>query len=99
MKPSRACQAGQVFVEFVLCLVIAVLAVVAAARVFQAHWRRSQCAYFLFERTHASLVGGSSFNSRFDVKILDLDDRVLGILQCEEEIQRVEFPKLEAVKW
>ena len=86
--------------EFLISLGLAVTALSGAAWVWKAEWERTRCAYLVFEKTHAELVGRSGTRAFFPMTVADRPDSVEGFGQCGPEVrERVRLPKLEYAKW
>jgi hypothetical protein len=80
--------------EFVLSLMLAIIASAGAAGLLREEWERTRCAYLTFEATHARLVGSSAMQDA-RVRIEDGVRSVRGTGYCGNARERVELPRLE----
>ena len=74
--------AGQALVEFALCSIIACIATVGAAWSVADAWNRAECAYLVFETTHARLTGRFAPQSNRLIQIHDMENQISGEAQC-----------------
>ena len=90
---------GQTLTEFIASIGLVVLAILGSASLFQAEWHRAQCAYLVFETTHAQLTGRKPPFSQVHVQILESDNDFTGEARCGQARERVSLPKLENAEW
>lgn len=89
---------GQTWVEFLVCLVAAWLALLTGGQLIYRHWNQSWCAYLTFEEVYSHLIGSSAKN-RLDVRVEDRGSTFYGVGHCKKERAEVELPKLESAHW
>lgn len=90
---------GQTLTEFAFLALIASTVLTVAALLLRTAWFRGECAYFVFETTHARLMKRDPPQSKYFIKIQKLSDRVRGSGQCQNIRETVELPLLESAKW
>ncbi len=94
-KGNRKGEQGQVLLEWVPCLFLTVCVVAAGTRLLRSHWVRAKCIFQVFESTHSHLVGLPVFHAFPRVQVESQADRVVGMMECEEEIFKMELMRLE----
>jgi hypothetical protein len=98
---------GQSTVELLISVSVLMITVSGVGWVFKAEWDRGKCVYFVFEKTHAALVGTKSPNasrridSRIDsmldstIVVQNLPEGAKGVALCGGSPETVSLPKLE----
>jgi hypothetical protein len=93
---SRRTDAGHATLELALTATTVTLVLAGAAWLVRAEWKRGQCAYVVFERTHARLTGRPPLaRASVAVRLAEDDGGVTGEADCGEARERVRLPKLE----
>ena len=90
---------GQTLIEFVFSSALVVLTVAGAGFLFKAEWQRAKCAYVVFEKTHAKVVGSGDPVPGVPVTFEETEDGVSGSALCGRAQERVSLPKLEKASW
>src|SRR5689334_4354782 len=90
---------GQALLEFIFLSILVCVTFLSVGALLRDEWKKCQCAYVVFERTHAYLTGRQNILSAPGVKVLELEDRVEGIGRCGRALERVELPILEYAEW
>ena len=102
---------GQSLIEFIIFVIPVVLMLVLVAKLFGSEWSRAQCAYLVFEKTHAKRIGKPNLQLPISVPFFlqnslnvhihveEKKDRWRGIGKCGDVREEVDLPKLENAKW
>ncbi len=94
---SKREAAGQVTLEFILSATLFAIAISGASWILKASWDRAQCAYLVFESTHARLTGRFTRQAtKVRVQLAESPQAVQGIGQCGDHRERVWLLKLGA---
>ena len=87
------------------CPGFAAIALMGMGTILSQEWRRSKCAYVTFETAHFKLIGRESpFSPRFSkywpkVQTRETGEWVEAVGYCDEMVEKVRLPKLEAAVW
>jgi hypothetical protein len=100
---------GQGLAELLIAIALLATLTSGVGWVFKREWQRERCAYFVFERTHAALIGSNEVRNpdwtsemmelaqgHPIVRIQDSPEQVRGTGQCQGLTETVLLPKLEA---
>ena len=90
---------GQAILEMILLLLILPGVLSLSGLLIYKKCVRLRCAYFVFESTHAHLIGASLSGSPVRVSIQEYDWGVRGEAVCHGMVERVELPWLEKAHW
>jgi hypothetical protein len=85
---------GQTTVEFVLGSSLLFIAITGAGWVLKASWDRAQCAYLVFENTHAKVTGRSVSQSPIRIRFSENPQFVEGSGRCGFFHESVQIRKL-----
>ena len=99
MKSPVKGKGGQVLIEFVASVGVALALLAGAGMLFHEEWQRTRCAYAVFEKAHAALIGGLSFASTVPVSLTRGETFVEGQARCGQANERVRLPRLESARW
>jgi hypothetical protein len=87
------------FLELLFSLITVVITITAAGWMLKFEWDKGQCAYIVFERTHAQIADStppsSPWGEQFPVQIEDRPDSTEGTALCGQSSESVTLPKLE----
>lgn len=83
--------------EFLLSLLLSIIAVTTTSGLLRAEWDRTRCAYLTFEAVHAKLVG-SYLRPNPQVRVDAGNERVRGQGICGQAHEQMELPWLEATQ-
>jgi hypothetical protein len=100
---------GQTTVELLTSASLLMITISGVGWLFKAEWQRGECAYFVFEKTHAALISSSSdssgslnsplellsSSSAVPVQIEDGPEQTRGFSFCRGTLESVTLPKLE----
>jgi hypothetical protein len=90
---------GQSTVELLISVSVLMITVSGVGWVFKAEWDRGKCVYFVFEKTHAALIGTKSPNSRrwmdSPIDVQSLPEGAKGVALCGGSPEMVSLPQLE----
>lgn len=90
---------GQALVEMILLFLILPGVLGLSGILIYKKCLRLRCAYFVFEATHAHLIGAPVFPSPIKVSIQEFEWGVRGEGRCHGMTERVELPWLEKANW
>ena len=79
------------------CLLVTVALISGAGALAGAQWRRTQCAYLVFEQTHAARLGrrAPSIGMPSGFRIIRGPDGIRGQARCGDALEEVFLPWLE----
>jgi hypothetical protein len=90
---------GQSTVELLISVSVLMITVTGVGWVFKAEWDHGKCIYFVFEKTHAALIGTKipSSNIWMDspIDVQNLPEGAKGIAFCGGSPETVSLPQLE----
>ncbi len=89
---------GQALIEFCLGSFIAGIALVGSGLILRAEFNRAQCAYAVFEKTHAALIGGMDPLPLFHA-VIQREPNVVGRALCGRAHEEVALPEIESGPW
>ena len=90
---------GQSLVEFIISLMLSLTCLLMVGSYFRSIGLKSQCAYFVFEKTHAHLIGAVPTRVSVPIQIHESSFQVTGEGKCGRAVERVDLPKLESAQW
>jgi hypothetical protein len=90
---------GQTLIEFIFSSALVMLAIGGSGWLFKAEWQRAKCAYIVFEKTHAKIVGSADPEPQELVFFSESEDGLSGESTCGQARERVSLPKLERASW
>ena len=90
---------GQSTVELLISVSVLMITLSGVGWVFKAEWDRGKCVYFVFEKTHATLVGAKIPNSNrwmdSTIVVQNLPEGAKGVALCGGSPETVLLPQLE----
>jgi hypothetical protein len=90
---------GQSTVELLISVSVLMITLSGVGWVFKAEWDRGKCVYFVFEKTHAALVGTKSLHSSrwmdSTIVVQSLPEGAKGTALCGGSPETVSLPQLE----
>jgi len=90
---------GQSTVELLISVSVLMITLSGVGWVFKAEWDRGKCIYFVFEKTHAALIGTKSLNSSrwmdSPIDVQNLPEGAKGVALCGGSPETVSLPQLE----
>ena len=92
---------GQTLVEFAVSLSLAAAVLGSASWLLRGEWERGKCAYLVFERTHARLVGLAKpwmTERSAQIVIIEEPTRIRGEGRCGSALEKVNLTRLEAAR-
>jgi len=88
-------ESGQSLLEFAVSLLVIVPVLIAAAGLLGGEWRRTRCAYRLFETARAQLNRTRPMLQNSFVQIQETSEDLRAQLHCGNISEQIRFPKLE----
>ena len=80
--------------EFLLSLLLSIIAVTATSGLLRTQWERTRCAYLTFEAVHARLVG-AAVKPDLRIQLEESPAQVSGVGRCGQAREQVALPRLE----
>lgn len=90
---------GQSLIELLVMISLLSVVIFGSASLIYKQWLRFQCAYWVFEATHAHLIGAQVERIPVVVRIQEFDWGIRGEGRCQGMTERVELPWLEQASW
>src|SRR5689334_5001535 len=91
--------AGQALLESVIVLTVVTSIAFGLGKIFLYQWRKSECAFLVFESVSAKLTGRRIAPPKFRVELFETSKAVSGTAVCGAAKVTVKLPKLEAARW
>ncbi len=92
-------ESGQALVEFTFGSLLAALTMFGAGLILRSEFHRTQCAYGVFEKTHAALVGLRDPLPEFNATVATDTAQAQGEAECGKAHEKVVLPALESRSW
>jgi hypothetical protein len=99
MRHALTADRGQSLVEFMVSATVASLVVAGTGWLLRAQWERGRCAYLVFEATHARRAGMPAPAGVRRVRLRSDELRTTGEARCQDALEQVTLPGLEAARW
>ena len=99
MRSTSINSQGQALVELLLSSTLVMLCIAGSGWLFKLEWDRARCAYVVFEKTHAKVVGASDPEPRVFVALEESEAGVSGSARCGQAREEVSLPHLEQAVW
>jgi hypothetical protein len=88
-------ESGQATLEFSVSATLIALVLTGAGWILKVNWERAQCAYLVFETTHARVMGRiEPRQSQVQVLITESPSSIQGEGKCGDHTERVVMQKL-----